>query len=456
MSVLSRMSAPLATHDLAEVVVALLSQLDRAPAGLLGSVGISQSRPVPSEGSRLLPGPTGLGTSAARVGPPASAARVGPPATAAGVGPPAIGAGSGLPDGAAGVGSPAVTAGKGLSAPAAGAGSPGAAAGGVPKLYCPPAIRDDPVLGEMVNEQVVDWAAQVGIYPGRLDQLRAANFGRLLMLTHPDTDDPDRLLAAAKCAVAEWAVDDHYCDDESAGAAVELLGPRLAIAWAAVDPAHLPVRYAPELEQAMRADPVRAALRSGLDHVAQYATWAQVARLRHEMAALFVSFGAEAGWRTTGQLPAVWEYLTTRQANSFLPCIALIDTVGGYELPGETYACPRVRRAVAMAATAATLVNDLYSMAREQRNAGLDFNLPTVIAAEERCSLREAVERSVAIHDELVHSFEEEAAAISLTGSPALRRFLASVWAWLGGGREWHRSSDRYRQRADQRALAPA
>ena len=45
--------------------------------------------------------------------------------------------------------------------------------------------------------------------------MRAANFGRLIMLAHPDTDDPDRLLAAAKCALAEWSVDDHYCDDQT-------------------------------------------------------------------------------------------------------------------------------------------------------------------------------------------------------------------------------------------------
>ena len=34
------------------------------------------------------------------------------------------------------------------------------------------------------------------------------------MLTHPGTDDPDRLLAAAKVVVAEWASDDYYLDKE--------------------------------------------------------------------------------------------------------------------------------------------------------------------------------------------------------------------------------------------------
>ncbi|MGH3681801.1 MAG: family 2 encapsulin nanocompartment cargo protein terpene cyclase [Natronosporangium sp.] len=381
MSLLSRLAAPPATHELAEVVTALLCR--------------------PTTGRPELRRPTGLGTSAARIVAPARPAPPPPPARPAG-------------------------------------GEP------VPELYCPPALRDDPALGEQVNHQLVAWAEDIGIYAGQLDRLRAANFGRLVMLTHPDTEDPDRLLAAGKCALAEWAVDDHYCDDESAGADVARLGPRLAIATAAVDPAHLPARYAPELEHALRADPVLAALHSAQHHLARYASWAQVARLRHEIANLFVAFGAEAGWRTAGRMPPVWEYLTTRQENSFLPCLALIDPVGGYQLSSHEYACPQVRRATAMAATAASLVNDLYSLRKEQHAAGLDFNLPTVIAAEQRCALPEAVRRSVEIHDELVHSFEAEAAAASLTGSPAVRRFLAGVWAWLGGNREWHRTTDRY------------
>lgn len=43
-----------------------------------------------------------------------------------------------------------------------------------------------------------------------------------------------------------------------------------------------------------------------------------------------------------------------------------------------------------------------------------------------------------------MHTFEVEATALSLVGSPALRRFLAGVWAWLGGSREWHSATERY------------
>jgi 2-methylisoborneol synthase len=429
-SLLSRISAPPATHSLAERVSALLSTLATPPTGLdTSGAGIlslgSTNDAAANQGLRagLLPlGPTGLGTSAARIMPLTAN-------TATAV---ANGSKVGFaPSGPTGFGTSAARVVTKRSV--------GGSA--VPQLYCPPAVRDDPALGDEVNNRLVEWAGQVGIYAGQLDRVRAAGFGRLIMLAHPDTDDPDRLLAAAKCALAEWAVDDHYVDDEEAGANPQLLGERLAIANAVVDPVQLTPRYDPEFEEAVQGDPVLRGLRSSLDNLARYATWTQVTRLRRELAVMFVAYNQEAGWRASGRTPKVWEYLMHRHENSFLPCMVLIDAVGGYELPVFEFAEPHVRRVFTIAGSASVLVNDLYSMAKEDVT---DTNLPRLIAAEEQCSLQEAIERSVEIHDELMHTFEAEAAAISLAGSPALRRFLAGLWAWLGGSREWHSGSARY------------
>jgi 2-methylisoborneol synthase len=382
MSLLSRVLAPPASHELADLVAALLASPTR-PAGPARAGALPKPR-------RRLIGPGGLGSSAAQITPSA------PPA-------------------------------------------PSTAGRAVPELYCPPAIRDDPALAEVVNDELVDWAAGIGIYSGQIPKLRSANFGRLMMLAHPDTDDPDRLLAAGKCALAEWAVDDHYVDGEEAEPA--RLGQRLAIAYAAIDPAHLPARYAPQLDQVLRDDPVMVALRASLDNLARYATTSQVARLQHALSVMFVAYNQEAVWRTTGRTPPVWEYLLHRHENSVIPCMALIDLVGGYELPAAEFADPAVRRVFTLAGTASVVLNDLYSMTKEDPT---DTNLPRVIAAEQRCSLPDAIERSAAIHDELVHRFEAEAAALGRTGSPVLCRFMAGVWAWLGGNREWHRSTERY------------
>ncbi|WP_454198940.1 family 2 encapsulin nanocompartment cargo protein terpene cyclase [Nocardia sp. Marseille-Q1738] len=323
----------------------------------------------------------------------------------------------------------------------------------IPPLYCPPPLRDDPALAAAVNDGIVDWARDIGLYEGRLDMLHDADFGRLIMLAHPDCDDPDRLLAVAKCAVSEWSVDDYYCEEDAddrapdgtPSSAEAELGPRLELAAAAIDPVHLPARYQAQLEAALDADPILRAFRTSFAHLARYAGPAQLARLRTEIAGWFIALGAEAGWRAAGRMPPVWEYLTNRQPHSFLPCMAPTDVVGGYELPAAEYTDPAVRRVVTTAALASQMVNDLYSMAREDLSGGREFNLPTVLAAEERCSRRDAVLRTAEVHDELVHRFEREAAPLATAGSPELGRFLAGLWAWMGGNRAWHADSKRYR-----------
>ncbi len=408
MSLLNRVTAPPARHEAAALAAALLAAPPSAPSSL------RPARPV-------LGGPHGLGTSSLRPVPP----RVGRTSDGAGQN------GAGQNEGAQHEAAHNRT---------------------VPELYSPPALRDDPALGELVNERLVAWAEQVGLYPDSLDHVREANFGRFIMLVHPESDDPHRLLAAGKCALAEWATDDAYCDDESEGARLDLLGARLGLAFSAIDPPVIGARRQPALNAALREDPVRVALRSAFGDLARYASPGQLDRLRLELAALFNGYNTEGSWRRTDFVPPVWQYLAERQQNSFMPTIAVIDVVGGYHLSATEYGARPVRRAMLMAGLAATLVNDLYSMSKEQRGAEYDYNLPTLIAVEEQCSAGEAVRRAAAVHDELVRTYEREAAALAAAGSPALARFLAGVWAWLGGSHEWHRTTAHYATARDKRA----
>lgn len=433
MSVLSRVSAPAAAHDLAGVVVALFSNPERAaprdiPESTADQLPGDDNQPTGSVVGRLVTGPTGLGTSAARI--PWRGTAVSETTMATGRGTQLH-----IPDVPTGLGTSSVRIPSGVSAGVS------ADSGSGPALYCPPAVRDDVALGEEVNDRLVDWAEQVGIYPGQLDRVRTANFGRLMMLTHPATDDPDRLLAASKCVLAEWATDDHFLDEESLGAEAKVIASRLGITFAAVDPVDLPVRYAPQLDQALSEEPVAVAYRSAFDHLARYATATQVARLRHELAVMFMAYNHEANWRATGRIPPVWEYLTHRHENSFLPPMVLVDPIAGYELPAFEFADRRVRRVFCLAGSASVILNDLYSMGKE---ADDDFDLPKLIANEEKCSREEAIERTVQIHNELMHTFVQEATVLSQAGSLALRRFLADIWAWLGGNREWHSTTGRY------------
>ncbi|WP_433521729.1 family 2 encapsulin nanocompartment cargo protein terpene cyclase [Nocardia pseudovaccinii] len=518
MSVLSRASAPPATHEVAAAVAALLSNLDTtAPPTLPLEVPepatsappentdipestelpectaipeSSETQVVEADSSELdrptqpeaivprsLLGPSGLGAAALLL-PTSTTTQAGLPTTevpdsartptirAAGLQPPPVAFDAttiavGVAQGAAPAGSAPTEPKTNRSRIPIGPTGLGTAsaylqgtAAPIPPLYCPPPLRDDPALAQLVNDGLIDWARDIGLYAGRLDELRDADFGRLIMLAHPDSNDADRLLAAAKCAVSEWSVDDYYCEegaDETApdgtpSSAEAELGPRLELAAAAMDPVHLPARYQPQLERALQADPILRAFRTSFEHLSRYATPAQLARLRTEIAGWFIALGAEAGWRSAHRMPPVWEYLTNRQPHSFLPCMAPIDVVGGYELQAAEYTDPRVRRVVTTAALASQMVNDLYSMAREDRSDGREFNLPTVLAAEERCSRREAVLRTAVVHDELVHRFEQEAGPLAAAGSAELRRFLGGLWAWMGGNRAWHAASKRYNE----------
>src|SRR5207302_854131 len=150
--------------------------------------------------------------------------------------------------------------------------------GSYPPLYCPQTGRIDEDLAEEVNERLVAWAGETGIYANQLDKFRDSGFGRLAMLTHPDSDDPDMLLLAAQMNAAWWAADDYYADETPLGAAPTELPPRLALVMSAMDPPPYAGEYTDPLEEAVAADPVLVALSSATGHLGRHASPAQVMR----------------------------------------------------------------------------------------------------------------------------------------------------------------------------------
>jgi 2-methylisoborneol synthase len=322
--------------------------------------------------------------------------------------------------------------------------------GTCPPLYAPVTARIDERLGRVVNDRLVAWAREVGIHAGQLGKFRDTGFGRLVMLTHADTDDPDMLLVAARIDAAWWAADDYYADEASLGASPTELPPRLALVMSAIDPPPQAGPYTRQLEEAIAADPVLVALRSAVSHLTQRATPVQVMRVCDTTAQMYVSWAAYAAWRYLETLPRVWRYLAARQHDSFYHSMTLIDVVGGYELPANLFAERRFHRALMQAGTATVIVNDLYSAAKEAAAGLPDSNLVLLIAAEEKISIGDATTRAVALHNDFVRGFEasqRELTAVS-AGSPGtveLHRFLRGAQAWMAGGIEWHGSSDRYR-----------
>lgn len=315
--------------------------------------------------------------------------------------------------------------------------------GSASPLYCPVLERDDPALGEEVDERLVTWAAGCGFSDEEQVHIRATGFGRQAMLVHPDTDDPDRLLIAAQMNASWWAADDLYADDPALGAVPTELPPRLLLAMTAMDPVAPAGEFSAPLDEALAGDRVLRALRSGIGHMSRHANPQQVQRVCYATFSMFVSWNAYAAWRHTGVNPPAWEYLAARQHDSFYTSMTLADIVGGYELDAAVFYQPEVRRAVFRAGNATVLVNDLFSVAKDA--ADEVPNMVLQIAADRDCSIHEATDATVELHNQFVRDFADDHAALRAVPSPALQRFLRGVRGWMAGGYEWHATNPRYR-----------
>ncbi|MGW4028740.1 family 2 encapsulin nanocompartment cargo protein terpene cyclase [Streptomyces sp. NPDC004838] len=312
----------------------------------------------------------------------------------------------------------------------------------IPGLYHHPVARPDPARVAEVSRRIKAWAVdEVQLYPPEWeDQFDGFVLGRYMVACHPDAPTVDHLMIAARLMAAENAVDDYYCEDH--GGSPVGLGGRLLLAHTALDPLHTTQEHQPQWERSLHSDAPRRAYRSAMDYFLRSATPSQADRFRHDMARLHLGYLAEAAWDQTDHIPEVWEYLAMRQFNNFRPCPTITDTVGGYELPADLHAQPAVQRVIALASNATTIVNDLYSYTKELDSPGLHLNLPVVIAEREGSSPREAYLKAVDVHNDLMRTFEAEAAALAAACPvPTLVRFLRGVATWVDGNHHWHRTN---------------
>jgi 2-methylisoborneol synthase len=313
-------------------------------------------------------------------------------------------------------------------------------------LYCPLPERIDQGLADEVDARLGSWARDRGADEDELEALGKAAFGRLVTLAHPDTDDPDALLLAAQLNAAWWAADDYYADDTALGAVPTRLPGRLTLAMSAMDPVPPVGDLTPPLREAHGDDLVLRMLESAVGHLSRHGTPAQVQRVCYSTFAMFVSWTAYAAWRETGEHPPAWEYLAARQHDSFYTSMTLIDPVGGYEVPADLFYEPRVRRAAMQAGTASVVVNDLYSVSKDAADENPVCNLVLLIAADRDCTVEEATEITVTLHNDLVRDFETSHRQLATVPSPELQRYLRGLRAWMGGGFEWHATNPRYAQ----------
>ncbi|WP_373559177.1 family 2 encapsulin nanocompartment cargo protein terpene cyclase [Streptomyces sp. SA15] len=328
-------------------------------------------------------------------------------------------------------------AGHGWSAPATTA--PPRAGDPIPGLYCPPAVPADPVKVAEVDRRLEAWAHELALVPPQwAGDFAGFQVGRAVVLQHPGAADLERLVVAGKLLVAENVVDDCYCEDY--GGSPIGLGGRLVIAQSALDPLHTADGYQQQWQEGLGADAPLRSYAGAMRAFRDIATPSQVTRFIHDMARLHLGYLAEGAWAQTRTTPPVWQYLVMRQFNNFRPCLSIVDAVDGYELPEPLYSRPEVQRVTALACNATTLVNDLYSFTKEMALDEHHLNLPVVIAAEERCGLKDAYLKAVDIHNEIMHAFEDESSVL-VAEDPILARYTTGLAAWVAGNHEWHHTN---------------
>ncbi|MFI8002887.1 family 2 encapsulin nanocompartment cargo protein terpene cyclase [Streptomyces sp. NPDC086010] len=312
----------------------------------------------------------------------------------------------------------------------------------VPGLYFHPVPEPDPVRVEQVSRRIKAWAMdEISLYPDDWEEeFDGFSVGRYMVGCHPDAPSVDHLMLATRLMVAENAVDDCYCEDH--GGSPVGLGERLLMAHTALDPLHTTQEYQPQWAKSLHSDAPRRAYRSAMEYFVRAASPSQADRLRHDMARLHMGYLAEAAWAQLDHVPEVWEYLAMRQFNNFRPCPTITDTVGGYELPADLHAQAAMQKVIALAGNATTIVNDLYSYTKELDSPGQHLNLPVVIAEREGLSQQDAYLKSVEVHNDLMRAFETEASALAeACPVPQVQRFLRGVAAWVDGNHDWHRTN---------------
>ncbi|MFJ9950958.1 cytochrome P450 [Kitasatospora sp. NPDC091207] len=168
------------------------------------------------------------------------------------------------------------------------------------------------------------------------------------------------------------------------------------------------------------------------------------ARGAAEWRACLDTFLTESAHRSRGTAPGLPGTMRLRRhASCLYPFMNILERVHGADAPARLHAEPELHRLRAHTADAATLINDLYSLEREERQPTVAFNTVLTLQRVRGCTRRQAV-LSVRAR---VARLREESEALR---RHLLRRHPSGHW-YLDGTRElvdgvyaWTSTSHRY------------
>jgi len=306
-----------------------------------------------------------------------------------------------------------------------------------PSLFCPfPSRVND--HAEDADAHTLEWLADHNLLSGHeYDHFRGYRCGWLAARAYPNADF-DRVIVASDWIGWLCALDNH-CDESGLGAR----------------PAQL-TRVLARLSEILQSDRPRAEVHDGpleasfadlLRRMADLSSKAWRTEFAADVEIFFDALVWESTNRAQDTIPSLADYLAMRPRSSAMDhCVDLIALAEELEIAPEVRGSPGLKDLAAKAINAVCWANDLFSLERELAG-GSPNNLVLVVQHDRGCSLEEARQSVVDMHDAEVRSFidlQAQVTAEAPTG-PEVQAYLLGLRCWMRGNLEWSHETARYR-----------
>ena len=309
-------------------------------------------------------------------------------------------------------------------------------ASALPRLRSPfpSSLHEQTVVAESAT---LGWADRFGLAgdPAVRRRLAATRSARLAGRVGPRATLPGLLLNT------DWQTwlflfDDAFCDESDLGRRPADTIETAAQVLRVIERGELPERG---------ANPFLAALADLRARLVRMATPEQFDRFTSQTVGYLLALTWEASHRERRTLADLPEYAVMRRhSGAVFPCLALIDVINGFELPGELWSSPQLRAVNDAAADIICWGNDILSYPREVRRSTQVLSLPAVLSRALHLPIERALEEAAAMHDRRIRDYQRLEAPLLDDGDPRIVRYLGDIRAWISGHLAWSAETRRY------------
>jgi len=306
----------------------------------------------------------------------------------------------------------------------------------VPTLFCPFPSRVSE-HAEEADGHTLDWLSEQNLLSAHdFDHFRDYRCGWLAARAYPNAD-LDRLLLASDWIGWLCALDNH-CDESGLGARPAQLTRVLARLGE--------ILLSPKPQAASHDGPLEAGLADLLQRMSAWSSPGWRSEFVRDVDIFFDALVWESGIHAQGTTPSLEEYLEMRPRSSAMDhCVDLIALIEGIEAPAALRASAPFELLRSKAINVVCWANDLVSLEREL-DSGVPQNLVIVVQHARGCSLEEAQQVVVGMHDAEVRSFVDVQAQATADAplDEGTEAYLLGLRCWMRGNLEWSHETARY------------